>query len=187
MRRRVSSSAESAEGIVRKPLKRLRLPPSISEALAAGATLLVPNSQRQAAVKAAWAEAQRDAGRTIWATPRIRTFNQFAEAALADSWAARGQPDQLLPVGAEWAALRNRRDAQGSGETRALLAAIRTLGDWGIGGFPRARHASPEAELLHAALTAIDTLALAEGRKPLRAWLGDLPPTGETLCIAGEI
>ncbi len=151
--------------------------------------LLVPNHQRQAAVKAAWAERQRAAGHSLWHTPRIFTFNQYCERALGETWSLHGTPDRLLPAGAEWAALRRgdeRRDAGGSGEARALLTSIRTLADWGITGFSRARHVSPEAELLADALTRLENLARDAQRRPLRAWLADLPAGTDGLCVAGE-
>ena len=67
-------------------MKSNRLSQGISAALDADAVVLVPSNQRQAAVKAAWAERQRAAGRTLWQTPRIFTFNQYCERALGESW-----------------------------------------------------------------------------------------------------
>jgi hypothetical protein len=85
--------------------------------------LIVPSPQRQAAIRAAWAREQRDAGRTLWNTPRIATFGQFAENALNEQWARANLPDRLLPAGAEWARVRElRREAGGAAEARALLA-----------------------------------------------------------------
>src|SRR5262245_51542761 len=104
---------------------------------------------------------QRAAGSALWRTPRVQTFTQFAEAGLAEKWAAANQPDRLLPPGAEWAHVREslrelRSDSGGSGEARAVLASIRTLRDWKI---PRTRGAlggSPEGDLLLQALAALD-------------------------------
>ncbi|HET9862263.1 MAG TPA: PD-(D/E)XK nuclease family protein [Steroidobacteraceae bacterium] len=163
-----------------------RLSPPISEALASGATLIVGNAQRQAAVRSAWSAAQRDRGRTLWSTPRVLTFAQFAEARLDAQWSAANVPDQLLPAGAEWALLRDlRREAGGSGEARALLGAVRTLRDWQI---PRTRAAlggSPEGSLLLEALEALGRLAAELGRKPLADWLGALDPVSGGLWHAG--
>jgi hypothetical protein len=64
--------------------------------------LIVANAQRQAAVRAAWSAARRAAGLTLWNTPRVLTFTQFAEHRLADQWSAAALPDRLLPSGAEW-------------------------------------------------------------------------------------
>ena len=83
-----------------------QLPDAIHEGLAAGATLICASAQRQASLRAAWAAAQRDSGQTLWQTPRILTFTQFAERTLGETWAQAELPDQLLPPGAEWAALR---------------------------------------------------------------------------------
>ena len=43
--------------------------------------------------------AQRDAGRTLWNTPRVLTFMQFAEGTLQAQWADANVPDRLLPAG----------------------------------------------------------------------------------------
>ena len=97
---------------------------------------IVPSPQRQAAIRAAWVQAQRDAGLTWWNTPRILTFGQFAERLLQDQWARANLPDRLLPAGAEWACIRElRREAGGAAEARALLNSVRTLSDWRIAGF----------------------------------------------------
>jgi hypothetical protein len=73
-------------------LSKQRLSPAISSALGDGASLLVPSAQRQAAVRAAWSRQQRDLGRTLWPTPRVLTFNQFCERALAEMWGAPPSP-----------------------------------------------------------------------------------------------
>ncbi|HEV7606160.1 MAG TPA: PD-(D/E)XK nuclease family protein [Steroidobacteraceae bacterium] len=167
-------------------MNRQRLLPSIHDGLAAGTTLIVPSAQRQAAVRAAWAAEQRDAGRALWTTPRITTFAQFAEAALNEQWGRANLPDRLLPAGAEWARIRElRRDAGGAAEARALLAAVRTLLDWRISDSVRVLGGSPESDLLIETLAALKTLAADHGRKPLRAWLDELEPTGESLLAIG--
>ena len=150
-----------------------RLPRAIREGLASGATLVCASAQRQAALRAAWAEAQREAGQALWRTPRILTFNLFAEQALDESWAATGQPDRLLMPGAEWAALREwRRSSGGStAEARALLNAVRTLADWRMARSSQALGGSPEGDLLLEALAKVGNLAGSRGRKPLREWL----------------
>jgi ATP-dependent helicase/nuclease subunit B len=167
-------------------LKQQRLPPSISEGLGSGATLIVASTQRQAALRAAWADEQRAAGHKLWNTPRVLTFNQFAEARLAQQWAAAHEPDRLLAPGAEWALLRAaRRDAGGSGEARALHAAIRTLRDWRI---PRARSAlggSLEGDLLLDALGALDAQARECDRKPLAEWLDRIDAAPGALLGSG--
>jgi ATP-dependent helicase/nuclease subunit B len=162
-----------------------RLSSPISGALASGATLIVANAQRQAAVRAAWSAAQRAAGRTLWNTPRVLTFTQFAESQLAEQWSAANLPDQLLPHGAEWALLRDlrREGGGGSGEARALLGSIRLLRDWRI---PRRRGAlggSPEGNLLLDALAALEKHA--GQRKPLAEWLDELEPPAGGLWCAG--
>lgn len=169
-----------------------RLPDPILEGLARGETLICATAQRQASLRAAWAEAQRDAGLTQWETPRILTFTQFAERALAESWATSQLPDQLLPPGAEWAALREwRRHGAGEGsggtaEARALLNAARTLTDWRINRSPRALAGSPEGELLLESLSRLDALR-AQGRRPLREWLDEIaaPATPGALLAVG--
>jgi len=146
----------------------------------------VPSAQRQAALKAAWADEQRDAGRTLWETPRVFTFNQFCEQQVGAHWAAANLPDRLLPAGAEWAALRQLRLAAGGGaEVRALLTAIRTLRDFGIPATGSALGSSPEAELLSEALDTLAALSRDQGRKPLSAWLADIPPSRGMLLAAG--
>ncbi len=136
-------------------------------------------------MRAAWVHEQRAAGHTLWRTPRIQTFGQFAEGVLQENWARTNLPDRLLPAGAEWACLRElRRDAGGAAEARALLNSVRTLHDWRISGTPRALGASPESELLIQALAALEHQAIVQGRRPLRTWLDELPlPTGKLLTI----
>lgn len=163
-----------------------RLSPSVTAALTTGATLIVPSAQRQASIRAAWAESQRDSGRTIWPTPRVFTFAQFAERTLGAQWASRDQPDRMLPAGAEWATLRElRREAGGTAEARALLNSVRALSDWRIGANPRALGASPEGDLLVEALAALEQLAKQQGRRPLRAWLDEIEAPPGALFVAG--
>ncbi|HEU4779041.1 MAG TPA: hypothetical protein VFS58_04085, partial [Steroidobacteraceae bacterium] len=167
-------------------MNRNRLPAPLFEGLEAGATLIVQSPQRQAAIRAAWVLEQRDAGRTIWNTPRVLTFSQFAEGVLQDQWARANLPDALLPPGAEWATLRElRRDAGGPAEARALLNSVRTLSDWRIAATPRVLGLSPESELLAEALAVLERLSNEQKRKPLRAWLDDLQPPPERLSAAG--
>jgi probable DNA repair protein len=162
-----------------------RLPTPVHDGLAAGATILCASAQRQASLRAAWAEEQRAAGLVLWQTPRVFTFTQFAELVLNDSWAEAQLPDRLLPPAAEWAALREwRRDSGGTAEARALLHAARTLDDWRIARSP-ILGGSPEGELLLAALARLDELAEQRQRKPLRAWLAEMPPPGQTLLACG--
>jgi ATP-dependent helicase/nuclease subunit B len=154
--------------------------------LEAGATLVVPTPQRQAAIRAAWAHEQRDAGRVLWTTPRVLTFGQFAESTLQDQWASAHLPDRLLPAGAEWACIRElRRETSGTAEARALLNSVRTLHEWRIPTSPRALGSSPESELLIEALAALERLSSAQGRKPMRAWLEDLEQPSYPLWACG--
>jgi probable DNA repair protein len=167
-------------------LNSQRLPAPISDGLRAGATLIVPSAQRQAATRAAWEQAQRDAGRSWWNTPRILTYGQFAERLLQDQWAGGNLPDQLLPAGAEWACIRElRREAGGTAEARALLNSVRTLSDWRIAASPRVLGLSPESELLSETLAALDRLSSEQNRRPLRAWLNELRAPSEKLLVAG--
>ena len=164
-----------------------RLPAPIVEGLAAGATLVVQSPQRQAALRAAWAQVQRDAGKTIWNTPRVLTFGQFAERLLQEQWAQADLPDRLLPSGAEWAVIRElRREAGGVAEARALLNSVRTLSDWSIQASPRALGTSPESALLAETLVALDRLSVEQNRRPLRGWLDQLSSPAERLLVAGE-
>jgi ATP-dependent helicase/nuclease subunit B len=161
-----------------------RLPASISEALESGATLICATAQRQAAIRAAFAELQRSSGRALWRTPRVFTFAQFAEKALDESWARAGLPDRLLPPGAEWSALREwRREAGGTSEARALLQSVRRLRDWRI---PRAGNTllgTPEGELLLEAIGRLDSLHA--DRKPLREWLPELAVPDQKIAACG--
>lgn len=175
MRKGVSSSSEIELNSLHKLLNIKRLPKPILDGLEAGATLVVASAQRQAAIRAAWAAIQRASGRTLWHTPRVFTFAQFAQQSLNESWAAAGAPDQLLPAGAEWACVRERRrEAGGAAEARALLTSVHTLQDWQIRADARALGGSPEAELLAGTMQALEELAQAQDRKPLRAWLDEL-------------
>jgi probable DNA repair protein len=161
-----------------------RLPSEISGALGAGHTLLCASSQRQAALRVAWAEEQRDAGRQVWPTPAVFTFTQYAERRLRQAWEQARLPDLLLPPAAEWAALREWRRAEGgTAEARALLKAVRTLADFRIPRTPAALGQSPEGDLLLDALRRLD--ALGQGRKPLREWIPTLPAGGEVLHGCG--
>jgi probable DNA repair protein len=162
-----------------------RLSSFVSEALAGGATLIAPSTQRQAAIRAAWAEHQRHAGLRIWNTPRVLTFAQFAEASLSSQGSARNEPDRLLPAGAEWAALRDlRREAGGTAEARALLTSVRTLSDWRIRAYSIPPGLSPETDLLRDALVSLDELARRQQRRPLRHWLEEIEPAG-AVRVAG--
>lgn len=146
----------------------------------------MPSPQRQAAIRAAWGATQREAGRTLWDTPRVLTFGQFAEGALQEQWASESLPDRLLPAGAEWACIRElRREAGSPAEARALLNSVRTLHEWRIATSARALGASPESGLLIESLAALEKLSIAQERKPLRAWLGELQPLNETLLALG--
>jgi len=167
-------------------LIRQRLSKTISDALGREATLIVPSAQRQATVRAAWAEQQRQRGQTLWQTPRVFTFSQYCERELQRGWARDARPDQLLPPAAEWAALREaRREAGGPAEARALLAATHTLFDWRIPRSAGALAATPESQLLHESLGALERLYAAHGRKPLRGWLAALEPDSRPLMAAG--
>jgi probable DNA repair protein len=167
-------------------LNEQRLSSAVSAALGSGATLVVGNAQRQAAVRAAWSAARRAAGQTLWNTPRVLTFTQFAEARLDAQWRAADLPDQLLPGGAEWALLRElRRDGGSGGEARALLGSVRLLRDWRIPSGRGALGGSPEGNLLLEALAALERHSRDHGRKPLAEWLDDLQPPAGGLWCAG--
>jgi len=147
----------------------------------------VPSAQRQAAVRTAWSAEQRDQGRTLWATPRILTFNQFCERTLAEQWARTGEPDRLLPAGAEWALLREMRghgsNNGGASEARALLAAVRMLHEWRMPRSSAALGGTPEGDRLIEAQELLDAHSRKLGRRPLRAWLGELSaPDGGLFC-----
>lgn len=160
------------------------LPSAIAEALASDATVICASAQRQAAIRAAWAARQKAEGHTLWPTPRVFTFSQFAEHALQDSWARAELPDQLLPPAAEWAAIREwRREEGGTAEARALLQAVRRTADWRIPATPQTLGGSPEGELLLEARERLETLAVK--RRPLRDWLPSLELTGERLVACG--
>jgi ATP-dependent helicase/nuclease subunit B len=159
---------------------------AIFEALEAGATLVVPSIQRQAALRAAWGREQRKAGRLLWPTPAVTTFSNFAETALHDQWARASLPDRLLPHGAEWARVREMRRESGGAEARALLDSIRTLADWRIPFGARALGATPESDLLIEVISALEDLAKEQGRKPLRAWLDEIEPVAGTLWAIGS-
>ena len=145
----------------------------------------MPSAQRQAAVRAAWSRQQRDLGRTLWPTPRVLTFNQFCEQALAEMWGRSAEPDRLLPPGAEWALLRELRGAGGTAEARALLAAVRLLHDWRIAHSTAALAGTSEGDRLLDALRLLEAQARNLGRRPLRAWLGELKPAEGALLSAG--
>jgi probable DNA repair protein len=163
-----------------------RLSPVISGALASGATLVVANAQRQAAVRVAWSAGRRAAGDTLWNTPRVLTFMQFAERRLAQQWSDADLPDRLLPAGAEWALLRElRHEAGGSAEARALLGSLRLLRDWRIPTHRGALGGSPEGQLLLEAREALETFSREQNRKPLADWLDDLQPAPGDLWCAG--
>jgi probable DNA repair protein len=163
-----------------------RVPPEISAALAAGAGVVVPTSQRQASLRAGWAEEQRAAGLKVWATPKIFTLTQLAEARLREQTADHDAPEELLPAAAEWAAIREmRRDAGGAAEARALLAAARTLADWKLPSSASELGASPEGELLAQTLRGLGELSRSEKRRPLREWLPSLEPDGGSWFAAG--
>ncbi|HEX5767897.1 MAG TPA: hypothetical protein VFX94_06650, partial [Burkholderiales bacterium] len=148
--------------------------------------MIVANAQRQASVRAAWSAAQRAGGQSLWNTPRVFTFTQFAEARLGEQWSAANLPDRLLPAGAEWACLRDlRREGGGSGEARALLASVRTLRDWQIARSPAVLGGSPEGNLLLEAMAALDRQSRDHGRKPLAEWIGGIEPLSGGLWSAG--
>jgi ATP-dependent helicase/nuclease subunit B len=168
-------------------LKDKSLPDPAFEALRLGATIVCASAQRQAAVRAAWARAQRDKGRRLWPTPAVFTFPQFVERQLDESWASSQQPDRLLPAAAEWAALREWRREVGAGtaEARALLQSARRLDDWRIPRTPLALGGSLEGDLLLGALQRLDALQASRGRRPLRAWLDEIEISGRSLLACG--
>ena len=169
-----------------KLLNKQRLPQSISDALESGATLIVPSTQRQAAIRVAWAERQRARGISVWNTPRVLTFAQFCERSLQEQWAESASPDGLLPPGAEWACLRElRRAAGGLAEARALLNSLRTLQEWRIPRGAGALSSSPEAELLAETGAQLSRLSREQGRKPLRDWLPELRASAQPIVAAG--
>ena len=167
-------------------MNQQRLSSVISRALEAGTTLIVPSPQRQAAVRSAWSADQRRAGRTLWQTPPVFTFPQYAERRLTEQWTAANLPDRLLPPGAEWARLRGLKDAAGSAEARALMQSVRTLHDWGIPRSAAALAGTAEGDRLLEALSMLDTQSRELGRRPLRAWLDEISPAGELLCVGME-
>jgi ATP-dependent helicase/nuclease subunit B len=163
-----------------------RVPLWISQALASGVGIIVPTSQRQSALRAAWAEERRAAGDKVWATPRIVTLTQLAEARVREGNALADAPDQLLPAAAEWALLREfRRDAGGMAEARALQSSVRLLAEWNLPSTAAALGASPESELLASALRELTALEARERRRPLRDWLKALPEVDEQWIAAG--
>jgi probable DNA repair protein len=163
-----------------------RVPQEIAAALSAGAGIVVPTSQRQASLRAAWAEQQRAADLKVWATPKILTLAQLAEARVHELAAGNDAPDELLPPSAEWAAMREwRLEAGGIAEARALLAAVRTAADWQIPTSSAALGDSPEAALLVDTVHELDALARRERRRPLRAWMTALEPAAERSFATG--
>jgi ATP-dependent helicase/nuclease subunit B len=168
-------------------LKVERLSPDILQALESGATLVVPSSQRQVALRSAWGRVQRDRGAKVWDTPRVDSLGQHIERRLREQWAARGEPDRLLPPAAEWAELREwRREQGGVAEARALLNSVRTLYDWRIGSrsLGRTLGDSPEANILQEAVEKLARLR-DDGRRPTREWLDDIAADGRPLVAAG--
>jgi ATP-dependent helicase/nuclease subunit B len=163
-----------------------RLPTAIFEALAAGAALIVPNAQRQALVRASWAESQRASARRVWSTPNVTTLAQLTEERLRIQSAEDDVPDPLLPAAAEWAAIRElRRNDGGIAEARALLASVRTLADWQLPRDAGALGASPEAVVLADTLRELASLAGREQRSPVRDLVGTLRPARARLLAAG--
>jgi probable DNA repair protein len=163
-----------------------RVPSDLSAALGAAAGIVVPTSQRQAALRSAWAEEQRAAGLRVWATPKILTLAQLVEARVREQIASIDGTDELLPQAAEWAAIREqRRDAGGIAEARALLASVRTAAEWDLPTTANALGASPEAALLLSTLRELRALATRERRKPLREWLTSLTPAAGKWIAAG--
>ena len=138
--------------------------------------MLVPSAQRQAAVRAAWSVAQREQGRALWATPRVLTFNQFCERALAEQWARQGEPDRLLPAGAEWALLRDLRghgsNDSSAAEARALLAAVRMLHEWRMPRSAAALAGTPEGDRLLEAQELLEAHSRKLGRRPVARLAG---------------
>jgi probable DNA repair protein len=164
----------------------LRLPEVISASFADGAGLVVPNAQRQALVRAAWAEDRRAAGERVWRTPQVTTLAQLAEQRLREQAAAANEPDPVLPPAAEWAVLRELRRAEGGiAEAHALLAAVRTLADWRLPSTAAALGAAPEAAMLADALRELRALATRERRRPLRELAESLQPAPGRWHAAG--
>jgi ATP-dependent helicase/nuclease subunit B len=164
-------------------LKVERLSPPILQALESGATLLVPTAQRQVALRSAWGREQRDRGAKVWDTPRVDSLGQHVERRLREQWAARGEPDRLLPPAAEWVALREwRREQGGVAEARALLNSIRTLHDWRMS--TKSLGDSPEAQILREAVERLAQLR-AGGLRPAREWLDDIAVEQQPMIAAG--
>ncbi len=142
--------------------------------------LLVNSVQRQAALRAAWADEQRAAGKDLWQTPGITTLPQFLEQRLRLQWGRAHLPDRLMPPAAEWATLRELHlGAGGVAEARALLEAVRTLDEWEIRRSAGPLGDSPEVAALLEARAALERAAGARSRAPLRHWLKDLEPAAD--------
>ena len=116
----------------------------------------MPSPQRQAAIRAAWAERAAcepdESGVEHPARPHVHAILRSARSGAMGR--GSGSPDRLLPPGAEWACVRElRREAGG----RARSARVAQFAAHASGlAHPRLRRArcrsSPEAELLAEAL-----------------------------------
>jgi probable DNA repair protein len=80
----------------------LELTPEILAHLTAGGTLLVPTPQRAAALRLAYSAAQLGAGRRVWDSPDVLSWNAWLERGL-DEARARGVPvPRRLSRAEEW-------------------------------------------------------------------------------------
>jgi len=164
-----------------------RLDPAIVAALQAGRALIVPDAHRAAALRLAWARLQRAAGRTVWPSPEVLTWETW----LTRQWRAavlRGATPalQLLSSSQEralWQEVLQDLPAQ------MPLAAhagglFRAAGRASQGLLALSRSAfSEEEQLLVQALTGLRQRCAARGLMPLRLatpeelrFLRDVPP-----------
>jgi ATP-dependent helicase/nuclease subunit B len=71
----------------------VRIPPDLLAAAEAGQTILAPNGELAAALFDALERAQREAGRELWSTPKVRDFGSWAR----EQYAERHGADESLP------------------------------------------------------------------------------------------
>ena len=145
------------------------LPAEVSAALSAGVTVLVPNRQRAAAVRLAWASAQLQEGRSVWATPDVIAWDAWLARELQRARHRSGEGRVLLNASQELELWRRVLTALASDPQEASLQAEHASGiaraaalarEWNLAWPVDA--ATEEAALLARALDAMDALCGAE-------------------------
>ncbi len=174
-----------------------RFPTDLQTVLEDGRSLIVGTAQRATAVRSAYSDEQLAAGREVWETPRVRTFEQWALEVHRDvRRRASNSAPRLLTAREEWALFRTisaelvpahdyltRRALAGQ-----LRSAARLMDEWHLDRKAVQHSATPETSLLAGGLQRFEQYCQDLNTQPLRRQLASLstqaaPPAAPTTLV----